>query len=128
MKTKIIYLALVWILGAFLFSGCGKSSSNYSNPTTTSTSTPTAVASATIQNFAFSPSVIHVLPGGTVTWTNKDSTPHTVTDNGGSFDSGSIAADGTYKMTFATAGTYTYHCSIHSMMASATVIVGGGKY
>jgi plastocyanin len=123
MKTKIIYLALVLILGAFLFSGCGKSSNSSTNPTSNSSS-PTAVASATIQNFAFSPSVIHVLPGGTVTWTNKDTTPHTVTDIGGSFDSGSIAADGTYKMTFATAGTYTYHCTIHSMMANATVIVG----
>jgi plastocyanin len=68
--------------------------------------------------------VIYVVPGGTVTWTNKDATAHTVTDNGGSFDSGNIAADATYTMTFPKAGTFTYHCTIHSMMPAATVVVG----
>ncbi|MGZ3751601.1 MAG: plastocyanin/azurin family copper-binding protein [Mucilaginibacter sp.] len=123
MKTKIICLALILISGTFIFSGCGKSYNNATNPTSNGT-TPTATASVSIQNFAFSPSVVHLLPGGTVTWTNKDATAHTVTDNGGSFDSGSVAVDATFVKTFATAGTYTYHCTIHSMMASATVIVG----
>ena len=123
MKKRIIYLALVLLSGALLFNSCGKSSNNSTNPTSTG-NTPVLAATATIQNFAFSPAVIHVLPGGTVTWTNKDATAHTVTDNGGSFDSGSIAVDGTYKMKFATAGTFTYHCSIHSMMPAATVVVG----
>ncbi len=125
MKKRIIHMALVLLTGALLLSSCGgsKSSNNSTNPTSTG-STPVMAATATIQNFAFSPSVIHVLPGGTVTWTNKDATAHTVTDNAGSFDSGNIAVDGTYKKTFATAGTYTYHCTIHSMMPSATVVVG----
>lgn len=123
MKTKIIHFSMLLIAGALLFSSCGKSSTTSTNPTSTGT-TPVAAASGTIQNFAFSPSVIHVIVGGTVTWTNKDTTPHTVTDNGGTFDSGSIAADAVYTRTFATAGTYTYHCSIHSMMAAATVVVG----
>jgi plastocyanin len=124
MKKKIIYLALVLLSGALLLSSCGsKSSNNSMNPTSTG-NTPVMAATATIQNFAFSPAVIHVLPGGTVTWTNKDATAHTVTDVAGSFDSGNIAVDGTYKMTFAKAGTYTYHCTIHSMMPAATVIVG----
>jgi plastocyanin len=123
MKIKIIHFSMLLIAGALLFSSCGKSSTTSTNPTSTGT-TPVAAASGTIQNFAFSPSVIHVTVGGTVTWTNKDTTPHTVTDNGGTFDSGSIAADATYTKTFATAGTYTYHCTIHSMMTAATVIVG----
>jgi len=123
MKKKIIYLALILFSGALLFTGCGKSYNNSNNPTSTG-NTPVMAATATIQNFAFSPSVIHVLPGGTVTWTNKDATAHTVTDLAGSFDSGNIAVDGTYKMTFAKAGTYTYHCTIHSMMPNATVVVG----
>lgn len=123
-KSKIGYLALVLAVAFFLFNSCGKSHNNSTNPTSPNNGNPTAAASATIQNFAFSPAVIHVLPGGTVTWTNKDATPHTVTDVNGSFDSGSIAADGTFKFTFATAGTYTYKCSIHSMMPTATVIVG----
>jgi plastocyanin len=123
MKTKIISLALVLISGFFLLTSCGSKSNNSTNPTSNGT-TPVMAATGTIQNFAFSPSVIHVLPGGTVTWTNKDATAHTVTDLGGSFDSGNIAVDATYKMTFPTAGTFTYHCTIHSMMANATVVVG----
>jgi plastocyanin len=110
------------IAGIFLLGSCSKSSS-YSNPTSSGTK-PTAAASVTKEDFAYSPAVVHVLPGGTVTWTNKDATVHTVTDDGGSFDSSGIAVDGTFKRTFATAGTCTYHCSIHSMMPSATVVVG----
>src|SRR5579864_3398884 len=38
-------------------------------------------ASVTIQNFAFSPAVLKVALGATVTWTNKDSVAHTVTSD-----------------------------------------------
>src|SRR5438067_123004 len=124
MKKKMIYWVLILLSGALLLNSCGsKSYNNSTNPTSKGT-TPVAAASVTIQNFAYSPAIVYVLPGGTVTWTNKDATAHTVTDNGGSFDSGNIAVDATYKMTFPTAGTHTYHCSIHSMMPSAKVVVG----
>ena len=109
--------------GLFLLASCGKSSNNSTNPTSTG-ATPVAAASVSIENFAFSPAVVHVKLGGTVTWTNKDVTPHTATDLNGSFDSGSLATDKTFTQTFATAGTFTYHCSIHSMMPNATVVVG----
>lgn len=124
MKTKIISLALAVACSLFMLTGCGgsKSSNNSMNPTSPG-NTPVLAASVSILNFAFSPNVVHLKIGGTVTWTNKDATPHTVTDLGGSFDSGSLATDQTFKRTFATAGTYTYHCTIHSMMASATIVV-----
>ena len=121
MKKKIVYLVLIILSGTFLFYGCGKSSNN---PTTNSNA-PVASASVTISGFAFSPSVIYLLPGGKVTWTNKDSSTHTVTDAGGKFDSGNLDADNTFSFTFPTTpATYTYHCNIHSMMATATIIVG----
>jgi plastocyanin len=41
----------------------------------------------------------------------------------GLFDSGNIAASATYTHTFTATGTFTYHCLVHSMMASATVVV-----
>jgi plastocyanin len=121
MKMKMIWCAMA-LATIFLFGACSKSSNNSSNPT--SSSTPTAAASVSIQNFAFSPATVHVLQGGTVTWTNKDASAHTATDNNGTFDSGNLATDQTFKFTFSTPGTYTYHCTIHSMMASATVVVG----
>jgi plastocyanin len=122
-KMKSICTVVLLSAGALLFNGCGKSSNNSTNPTSNG-NTPVQNASVSIQNFAYSPATVHVKVGGTVTWTNKDATPHTVTDLNGSFDSGSVAVDETYKMTFSTAGTYTYHCTLHSMMPNATVVVG----
>jgi plastocyanin len=58
----------------------------------------------------------------TVTWTNEDTARHTITADDGSFDSGSIGSGATYQQTFATAGTFAYHCAIHpSMTATITV-------
>jgi plastocyanin len=123
MKKRINLLALALLTAIALFYSCGKSSS-YNNPTSDGSHTPVAAASVSIENFKFSPAVVYLKPGGTVTWTNKDASPHTATDIGGSFDSGTLDVDKTFKFTFATAGTYTYHCTIHSMMPNATIVVG----
>ncbi|HSW98893.1 MAG TPA: cupredoxin family copper-binding protein [Candidatus Saccharimonadales bacterium] len=90
-----------------------------------SSSTPTAADAVSIQNFAFGPANITVKVGDTVTWTNKDSTAHTVTADTASSDapaSGDVAPGSTYSFTFKRAGTYIYHCAIHpSMQGSVTV-------
>ena len=75
-----------------------------------------------IANFAFSPTSLTVKAGDTVTWTNQDSTAHTVTADDGSFDSKNVAAGASFSQTFATAGTFAYHCTIHPTM-TATVVV-----
>ncbi|BBH18589.1 hypothetical protein Back2_28760 [Nocardioides baekrokdamisoli] len=84
-----------------------------------------AGASVAIQNFAYSPQVVTITVGSTVTWTNDDGTDHTVTSlsGPGAFDSGQIASGGTYSHRFTVVGTYTYHCADHSMMPTATVRV-----
>jgi plastocyanin len=76
----------------------------------------------TLANFAFSPTTLTVKVGTTVTWTNKDSTSHTVVSDTGVFDSGNLAPNATYTYVFAKAGTFNYHCSIHPSM-KGTVIV-----
>ncbi len=81
-----------------------------------------AAASAQIANFAFAPAGLTVKVGGTVTWTNADSATHTVTADNGSFDSGHLAPGTTFKQTFAKAGTYAYHCSIHSSMTGTITV------
>ncbi len=76
-----------------------------------------------IQNFAFSPATITVSAGTTVTWTNLDSTTHKiVSDSGSELDSPNMDNGGVYTHTFSTAGTYAYHCGIHTYM-KGTVIV-----
>ena len=92
------------------------------------TSTPVASVAVSIENMSFVPATITVAAGTTITWTNNDSMPHTVTSDTGLFDSGTISgsgaygAGGSYSYTFITAGTFPYHCTTHPMM-TATVIV-----
>ncbi len=76
----------------------------------------------TIQNFAFNPGSLTVPVNTTVTWTNKDGTIHTVTSDTGVFNSGNLSANGTFSFKFTAAGTYMYHCAIHTYM-TGTIIV-----
>jgi plastocyanin len=81
-----------------------------------------AAGAVTIQNFAFAPASLEVAVGTTVTWTNQDSASHTVTADDNSFKSDPLGTGATFTHTFTTAGTFTYHCSIHqSMKATITV-------
>jgi plastocyanin len=75
-----------------------------------------------IQGMAFAPSSITVSAGTTITWTNKENLTHTVTSDKGLFDSGNIGSGGTWGHNFATAGTYTYHCAIHSTMMGRVIV------
>ncbi|MBS1525118.1 MAG: cupredoxin domain-containing protein [Bacteroidetes bacterium] len=121
MKAKLIYNLILASGVIFLFGGCSKSGS--APMTTGKPNSATYAASVNISNFTFSPASVTVLTGGSVTWTNKDAVDHTATDLSGNFDSGHINPSQTFKFTFTKAGTYTYHCSIHSMMPNATVVV-----
>jgi len=75
-----------------------------------------------IQNFAFNPDPVTVKAGESITWTNRDSAVHHLVGDKGEFDSGDIAAAGTFTFVFKTPGTITYHCSIHPTM-TGTIIV-----
>lgn len=78
-----------------------------------------------ISGFAYVPPSVTVAPGTTVCWTNNDVSSHTVTSDSGTFDSGSLGKDDSFRHTFATTGTFPYHCAFpHSM--NAQVIVSAG--
>jgi plastocyanin len=99
---------------------------------TTTVSTPSKAVQVSIVSGAgnnesspgYSPSTITVVIGvnNTVSWTNNDLIPHTVTASDGSFSSGNMNPGDSFAYTFTTPGTYTYHCSYHSWM-KGTVIV-----
>jgi plastocyanin len=71
---------------------------------------------------SFSPTSLTVAVGTTIVWQNQDAVNHTVTSNTGVFDSGNMGKNDKFLYTFATAGTYPYHCKIHSGM-TGTIIV-----
>jgi amicyanin len=92
------------------------------------TSAPSGPAVATqavkIEQFAFGPESITVKAGTTVTWTNNDQDPHTVTSQGkdGPLKSATMNKGDTYQYTFSTAGTYAYLCTIHPFMTGTVVV------
>ncbi len=112
-------------VGAFLVSVLllGACSDDDSAPTSSNTGTGQAPNTVDISNFAFTSQSITIAVGTEITWTNKDAVAHTVTSDDGKFvSSGNLGQGETYKVTFPTAGTYPYHCSIHPAM-TGTVIV-----
>jgi plastocyanin len=90
----------------------------------TGTGTPSASThNITISGFAFSPSTLTIKVGDGVVWTNGDSVSHTITsDTGTELASPTFGRGQTYSHTFSTAGTYAYHCSIHSTMKGTIVV------
>jgi plastocyanin len=85
-----------------------------------------AHTSVAIKDYAYQKPVITIPVGTTVSWTNHDDDPHTVTFDDKSFDSKGLGNGDTWKHTFTKPGKYTYHCSAHPFM-KGTIIVTGAK-
>jgi plastocyanin len=90
--------------------------------TKSGTATTAATGAVTIKDFSFGPATITVHAGDTVTWTNQGPTGHSATADGGSFDTGVLAAGHSASETFNSPGSFPYHCSPHPFM-TATIRV-----
>lgn len=77
----------------------------------------------TMQNFAYQPTNIQVKVGTTVTWTNQDNVPHSVTFKNGMKDSGLLSQGQSFSYTFNTSGTYQYYCTVHPYMVATVTVV-----
>ena len=75
-----------------------------------------------IKQFAFVPATLTVPVGATVTWTNSDEEPHTVTASDRAYTSTGLEQHESYTHRFTAPGTYTYFCALHPHM-TATVVV-----
>jgi plastocyanin len=75
-----------------------------------------------IDNFSFRPQTVTVPVGGTVTWTNRDDTPHTVVSTEGVFKSKVRDTDEKFSYTFTKAGKYPYYCSVHPKMTGRIIV------
>ncbi|MDQ4067233.1 MAG: plastocyanin/azurin family copper-binding protein [Thermoproteota archaeon] len=105
------------------------SAGNATNATTAGTSGGNATTSVSIvpgssalTTNAYQPNPVQVSMGTTVTWTNDDAQPHTVTSGenatpSGLFDSSIMAPGATFEHTFTEAGEYPYFCMLHPNMA-----------
>ncbi|HEX2175361.1 MAG TPA: cupredoxin domain-containing protein [Nocardioidaceae bacterium] len=80
-----------------------------------------AKASVAVGDDFFKPRTATIRVGGTVTWTNNGSNPHTATGSG--FDSGMLMAGDKYTKKFTKAGTYNYDCAYHSDMTGTVKVM-----
>jgi plastocyanin len=85
-------------------------------------STGATTVEATVGGFQWGPVTAKV--GDVITWTNTDSAPHKVgLDDGSCTMSGNIdGGGGKASLVFSVAGTYPFHCTIHSSMKGTITI------
>ena len=108
--------------------GCGSSATSPSSPPgSTSPQGPGIDFTININGnrgtSSYAPSPLTMRVGQVVNWHNLDSIEHTATLEG-MFDSGRIAAFSAHNnaVTMSRAGTFTYHCTIHTGMMGTIVV------
>ena len=118
MKTKYFAIVIATALSS-AFLSCSKSKTS----TTGGGGTNNNPNSITISGMAF-PATTTVKVGSTVTWTNNDAFAHTVTsDDGVSFNSGSIDYGKSFSYPANTVGSFAYHCNFHANMKATLVVI-----
>jgi plastocyanin len=70
----------------------------------------------TIDATSFEPATVTIRAGDSVVWMNRDIIPHTATQTGKGFDSGTLKSGDAWKHTFKTAGDVAYVCTFHPTM------------
>ena len=100
----------------------------YAQTTTASVLIVEGSSSPTISK-PYDPSPLTVKTGTSVTWTNNDSSIHTVTsglpekgDVGTLFDSGLISPGNNFVHVFNKQGTFDYSCTLHPFMHGQIIV------
>jgi plastocyanin len=125
-------LSAALIPAALAVAGCGGgggyggsgSSSGGAAPAATSGGGASAAAKVTIADFKYGPEPVQVKSGGSITWTNSDSTPHTATDTADEsvLDTGTLDQGDSKTVTFEQPGTYRYTCLFHPFMHGTVTV------
>jgi len=119
----LVFAGLIYGVYYFMTVNKNKGYSTTTSPTPVQAVAPVATNLVDIKDMAFNPSAITVKKGTTVSWTNKDSIPHTVTETDGQGGPASAYLNNgaSYSFTFNTVGTFHYHCAIHGFTGTVEV-------
>ena len=120
-RRPLLYLALAIPLG-----GCGDSPPGIGEIPPSSVAVNVGnVFFQSVHNGSIHPALDTVGAGGAATWTWIEPGTHGVRfEAAGLPESPQMTESGSvFRMTFPTAGTYTYHCPIHGSVMSGTIVV-----
>jgi plastocyanin len=95
-------------------------------PAVSVASTAPGTSNVEIVERAYNPHTVTVEAGATVTWKNTVLGPHTVTADGGTFNSGTMQGGTSFSVTFTTPGTFDYSCLVHPTMHGVVVVTPAG--
>jgi plastocyanin len=82
-----------------------------------------------IASYSYHPASFTVHVGDTVTWTNDDEAPHTVTAASGptQLDSPTLHKGSSWSFTASEPGTYHYYCAVHPDMKAAFTVLAAAS-
>jgi plastocyanin len=89
-----------------------------STPATAAAPARPASHTVMIEAVHFEPQVLVVKAGDTIIWINRDPFPHTVTAQGGQFDSHEIPAGQSWSFMATKTGVFSYICTLHPTMVA----------
>ncbi len=81
-----------------------------------------AEATIEIRDFDYFPHDAIVNAGAKVTWTNRDSAPHTATDDDGTWDTDRLGKNESATLTIDEPGAYDYYCTFHPYMKATLTV------
>jgi plastocyanin len=84
--------------------------------------TDAGAVAVSVVDFSFQPSDIAAKTGQAIAFTNAGAAAHTATLDGGQCATPLINPASSDGLVFSVAGTYKFHCSIHSQMTGTIVI------
>ena len=76
----------------------------------------------TVASFSFTPGQVTASLGETITFDNTSLTGHTSTSDDGFWNTGTIAAGTSRDVDLVSAGTFPYHCAIHTIMQGVIAV------
>jgi plastocyanin len=79
-------------------------------------------AKVSINNFAFSPALLAIAAGQSVTWTNNDGAPHGLAFADGAPGKDLMLPGQDFSRTFAKPGVYDYVCAVHPYMTARITV------
>jgi plastocyanin len=80
-----------------------------------------------IEGMKFVPQRLEVAVGETITWTNRDFVPHSVTAQAAGIESGDLGEGASFSLVARQKGEIAYICRLHPVMRGVIVVKSPGE-